>query len=196
MNTNALQYITDLIHREGGYVNDPKDSGGETKYGITVATARAYGYTGAMRDLPMSVAESIYLKRYWQEPGFDRVDAVFPNLAESLLDFGVLAGQATASTQLQRVLNVLNRNAADYADIAADGRIGTLTIGALRAFLAKRGSEGAQVLIGMVAAQQSNHLMTLAERRPKDEAFQYGWQLNRGLGRLLSRAGCNLAGAL
>lgn len=28
---SATEYIADLIQREGGYVNDPTDSGGETK---------------------------------------------------------------------------------------------------------------------------------------------------------------------
>jgi lysozyme family protein len=32
-------FITNLLAAEGGYVNDPRDSGGETNYGITVATA-------------------------------------------------------------------------------------------------------------------------------------------------------------
>lgn len=182
---SATDYINDLIEREGGYVNDPKDSGGETKYGITLATARAYGYTGAMRELPRSTAQSIYLRRYWVEPGFHRVNEIYPALAQSLLDFGVLAGQTTASKHLQRVLNVLNREQADYPDVVADGRIGTLTLAALRSFLAKRGREGAGVLFGMVAAQQSNYLLELAERRPKDERFQYGWQLNRALGEIL-----------
>lgn len=31
---SAIEYINDLIEREGGYVYDPRDSGGETKYGI------------------------------------------------------------------------------------------------------------------------------------------------------------------
>lgn len=186
MTAETIRYINDLIEREGGYVHDPKDSGGETNFGITVATARAYGYTGDMRALPRATAQNIYLKRYWVEPKFHLVAELFPGLADCLFDFGVLAGQTTAARHLQRVLNVLNRNAADYPDILDDGRIGTLTIGALRAFLAKRGSEGASVLFGMVAAQQSNYLLELAERRPKDERFQFGWQLNRALGELLS----------
>ena len=182
---SAVAYINELIEREGGYVNDPKDSGGETKYGITVATARAYGYTGPMRDLPHATAQTIYLRRYWVEPKFHLVDEVYPALAESLLDFGVLAGQQTAAKQLQQALNVLNRNGADYPDIVADGRIGSLTMAALRAFLKKRGREGGGVLFGMVVARQSVYLQELAERRPKDEAFQYGWQLNRALGEFL-----------
>lgn len=186
MTAETIRYIDDLIEREGGYVHDPQDSGGETNFGITVATARAYGYKGGMRDLPRETAQSIYLKRYWVEPGFHRVAQLYPGLADCLMDFGVLAGQSTAVRHLQRVLNVLNRNQADYADITADGRIGTLTLGALQAFLSKRGREGANVLFGMVASQQSNYLLELAERRPKDERFQYGWQLNRALGELLN----------
>lgn len=186
MTAYAIKYIDDLIEREGGYSDDPKDSGGESKYGITKATARAYGYLGEMRDLPRETAQNIYLKRYWAEPGFHRVAKLYPALADCLLDFGVLAGQQTATRHLQRVLNVLNRNQADYPDISTDGRIGTLTLGALQAFLGKRGREGANVLFGMVASQQSNYLLELAELRPKDERFQYGWQLNRALGELLS----------
>ena len=182
---SAVAYINDLIDREGGYVNDPTDSGGETKYGITVATARAYGYTGPMRDMPRATAQTIYLKRYWIEPNFHRVDEIYPALAEALLDFGVLAGQTTAAKQLQLALNVLNRSGVDYPDIAADGRIGSITLAALRAFLAKRGREGGGVLFGMVCARQSVYLQELAERRPKDEKYQYGWQLNRALGEIL-----------
>ena len=48
---------------EGGYSDNPLDSGGKTKYGITEAVARAYGYTGEMRDLPLSVARAIYHER-------------------------------------------------------------------------------------------------------------------------------------
>ena len=182
---SAADYINDLILREGGYVFDPKDSGGETNFGITLATARSYGYTGAMRELPRATAVTIYLKRYWVEPSFHRINEVYPALAETLLDFGVLAGQSTAARHLQRALNVLNRNQTDYEDLEPDGRIGTITINALRAFLAKRGKEGGGVIFGMVCALQSVYLLELAERRPKDEKFEYGWQLNRALGEFL-----------
>ena len=139
-----------------------------------------------MRDLPKSTALNIYLKRYWVEPNFHKVADIYAGLADTLLDFGVLAGQTTAAKQLQRALNVLNRNEQDYPDLVADGRIGTITLSALRALLAKRGKEGGGVLFGMVCAQQSVYLLELAERRPKDEHFEYGWQLNRALGEFMS----------
>ena len=52
--------INHVIEIEGGYVDDPSDSGGETNYGITKAVARRYGYAGHMRDLPREVAYQIY----------------------------------------------------------------------------------------------------------------------------------------
>ena len=51
--------IDAILRAEGGYVNDPQDKGGETNYGITVAVARANGYAGPMRDLPVAMARAI-----------------------------------------------------------------------------------------------------------------------------------------
>ena len=55
---NIEQYLDELIKREGGYVNNPADRGGATKYGITEAVARANGcllYTSpSPRDLSTS----------------------------------------------------------------------------------------------------------------------------------------------
>ena len=49
------QIIDEIIRKEGGYVNDPADSGGETNWGITVSRARQSGYNGDMRTMPRSV---------------------------------------------------------------------------------------------------------------------------------------------
>ena len=56
--------IAELIEREGGYSNDPSDLGGETCWGITIAEARASGYTGSMALLPRPTAVEIYKKKY------------------------------------------------------------------------------------------------------------------------------------
>lgn len=57
---NIEQYLEELIKREGGYVNNPADRGGATKYGITQAVARENGWNGNMKDLPLEFAKSIY----------------------------------------------------------------------------------------------------------------------------------------
>ncbi|MFP3656038.1 glycosyl hydrolase 108 family protein, partial [Burkholderia sp. SIMBA_052] len=84
--------IDALIGREGGYSNNAADAGGETMWGVTAAVARAFGYTGPMRDMPRATAVQIYRSRYWQQPKFDLVDAVSPALAGKLFDIGVNAG--------------------------------------------------------------------------------------------------------
>ena len=60
---NIEQYLDELIKREGGYVNNPADRGGATKYGITEAVARANGFKGNMRDF---LAKAIYRKTIGQ----------------------------------------------------------------------------------------------------------------------------------
>lgn len=173
------QLITELIRREGGYVNDPRDSGGETKYGITEAVARAHGYGGAMVDLPLATAKEIYRRIYWTRPGFDKVSSVYPNVAAELFDTGVNMGPSVASVFLQRSLNALNRNGQDFADLVADGRIGWQTIHALQSYRSKRGMGGETVLLRALDALQGARYIELAEKSPKNEAFLYGWLANR-----------------
>ena len=37
------QIATEIVAREGGYVNDPDDPGGATNYGVTIGTMRRLG---------------------------------------------------------------------------------------------------------------------------------------------------------
>ncbi len=61
--SDVLERIIDrIIDHEGGYVHHPKDPGGATKYGITRATARRFGYRGDMRDLTRDEAEIMYVE--------------------------------------------------------------------------------------------------------------------------------------
>jgi lysozyme family protein len=63
-----------LIEHEGGYVNHPSDPGGETMFGVTARVARANGYAGPMRQLPLSTARSIAKAVYWDSLGCDDYD--------------------------------------------------------------------------------------------------------------------------
>ena len=171
--------IDDLIAREGGYVDHPADRGGATNWGITTAVARADGWHGPMRDLPRARAAAIYERIYWRAPGFDRIATRAPVLAAELFDTGVNMGTAVATGFLQRALNALNRGQSDYPDLVADGAIGAATLGALDAFLARRGPAGEAVLVKAVDALQGERYLSLAERRPANEAFLYGWLAGR-----------------
>ena len=171
--------IDELIEREGGFVSHPADRGGPTRFGVTEAVARAHGYRGAMAALPRDEAAAIYRRLYWLRPRFDAVAERSPLLAAELFDTGANMGPAVAATFLQRALTALNRNAADYPDLVPDGRIGERTLAALDAFLGLRGDNGEVVLLRAIEALQGERYLRLAERRPANEAFLYGWLANR-----------------
>ena len=63
---NIEQYLDELIKREGGYVNNPTDRGGQLSMELLEAVARANGFKGNMRDLPLDVAKAIYRKTIGQ----------------------------------------------------------------------------------------------------------------------------------
>jgi lysozyme family protein len=171
--------IEEVIGREGGYSNHPADTGGPTRWGVTERVARAHGYVGDMRRFPREEAIAIYRRLYWLRPGLDRVAEHAPKVAAELFDTGVNMGPAVAAGFLQRALNALNRGATDYADIPVDRRIGDATIAALAGFIARRGAAGEDVLLKAIEALQGERYLRLAEQRPANEAFLYGWLANR-----------------
>jgi lysozyme family protein len=176
MSSLRNKIIDEIIDREGGYVNDPSDSGGETNWGITIATARAYGYKAPMERMTRVQAFEIYTKRYWDKMNGDRLQALSEAVCEEVIDSGVNMGTHRAVRFLQRSLNVLNNRGRHYADLTVDGNAGALTMSALAHFLTTRNEE---VLVRMLNCLQGAFYVELAERREKDEKFVYGWFINR-----------------
>lgn len=160
---------------EGGYSNNPADRGGETMWGITEAVARAHGYHGPMKDMPILAAKDIYRQSYWLLLHLDQVDAVSPAIAMEMFDTAVNCGPGVPVPFLQRALNAFNRQAKDYPDIPVDGLCGVQTVAALRAFLSLRGARGEKVMITALNAQQGVRYFEIVERRPDQEEFAYGW---------------------
>ncbi|OEZ98761.1 glycoside hydrolase family 108 protein [Duganella phyllosphaerae] len=167
--------IDAVLRAEGGYVNDAADRGGETNFGITVAVARANGYTGAMRDMPEAVARAIYTARYIAEPKFDKVLAIHAGVAAELIDTGINMGPHRAAEFLQRCLNGFNDTGARYAPLFVDGRLGELSLGALAAFLKWRGQEGALVLLRALNGVQTERYLAITEANTTQRRFLYGW---------------------
>lgn len=178
MNPEILAIIDRSIGKEGGYVFNKNDLGGETIWGITSKTARKY-YKGSMKDMPRNLAVEIYLAEYFLEPHFDRVLAVSPKIAEKLFDCGINTGLGFTTPLLQKALNLLNRNGKDYAKISEDGIIGNGTIAALKAFLSKRGKDGEDVLVKILKTMQGARYIEITLARPANAEFFYGWFKNR-----------------
>ena len=118
MSLTFIQIFNRLIGHEGGYVNDPRDPGGETNWGITKRTAQANGYQGSMRAMTREQAYKIYYSAFWLRYQCDKMpDAV----AFQFFDTAVNHGLGNASRMLQRAVNV-----------ADDGIIGNMTIAAIK----------------------------------------------------------------
>lgn len=175
----ADQIIEGILGKEGGYVKNPNDKGGPTRWGITQTTARAYGYSGDMKALPRDTAKAIYLSQYWTEPKFDRIAELSSAIAQELCDTGVNMGPRVASTFLQRWLSALNMQGKLYPDLKPDGTIGNITIAALKSYLAVRGKGGEVTLLKALNCSQGARYLELVEARPANEAFLYGWVKER-----------------
>lgn len=104
-----------VIGHEGGYVNDPQDPGGETKFGIS---KRAYP-TLDIKGLTIEQAREIYLRDYWFGAGCDKVadDAMAILMFDCAVNQGVfrakqIAGKSKTPVEFQaeRALHYANLN--------------------------------------------------------------------------------------
>lgn len=180
---NFDKIIDDVISREGGFTDHPSDRGGPTMYGITQSVARANGWRGDMRDLPLEFAQAIYLGRYITIPAFDKVAAVNERVGAELIDTGINMGPAVAGTMFQRWLNGLNLRGSRFQDVFVDGRIGPVTLDAFRNYMRWRGDEGAEVMVAALNGTQAVRYLEIAEANPSQESFLYGWLRSRVLQR-------------
>lgn len=166
--------INGIIKREDGYVDHPADRGGPTNYGITQAVARENGWKGDMRDLPLALARSIYRARYITTPRFDAIVQISERIGAELIDTGVNMGPQIAATFIQRWLNAFNTDGSRYADVFVDGRIGSVTLRTLQAYLAWRGADGEAVMLAALNSTQGERYLEIAERDLTQRAFIYG----------------------
>lgn len=185
MSVDAI--IEGVVARESEkYTNRATDSGGPTKYGITLRTLSRY------RRFPMTAADvealtrpeavTIYRWVFVEEPGFDKLlgaATLSRPIAEKVIDCGVMAGPGRATEWLQRGLNAFNHQGKDYPDLKVDNDCGPATVRALVSFLAQRGKDGVTVLMEALQSLQGAFLIELAEQRPKDEDYTFGWFLHR-----------------
>lgn len=113
-----------------------------------------------------------YQANYWDRPGLDRLPLVLASVA---FDVALNQGVAAMARSLQRLLNALNRQGKDYADVLVDGDMGPSTHAALQAFGVARGAEGWEVLAVLLLCCRGTLYLELVERAPEQEDNFYGW---------------------
>lgn len=170
MSLTVAQIISDIIAREGGYVNNPADHGGPTKYGITMPALADYlGQhvnsisKDQIRQLTPDRAADIYLKNYWQDPGINHLPFM---LQPILLDTAVNQGPKTAIKLLQKALV-----AQGYPLGTADGIIGSKTIIAATKAAADLGGS----LINSLVNFRISAYNQIVINDPSQKAFAKGW---------------------
>lgn len=161
---------------EGKYSDQPNDRGGPTMYGITQAEARAHGYDGDMRAMPITLAMKIYRDDYWNRLRLDELtDQLF---AEKLFDTAVNTGRRRAVTFLQVALNGLNLRGKLWPDQAEDGYMGPAALSAFAACLAQGGTFRRALSRGYVS-EQGHFYLGIGRADQSQEDFEHGWLAER-----------------
>jgi len=151
-----LRAVEVVLEHEGGYVHDPRDPGGETKYGISKRSYPSLDIASLTRE----DAIAIYYRDWWQRYKYDRLkdDAV----VTKLLDMAVNMGPATAHRLLQEALVFLGY------PVAVDGILGPQTVAAANRADPKR-------LLQVLRWLAAHHYYRIAAQRPQSRAFLLGW---------------------
>ena len=146
------QEIKKVVEREGGYVNDPVDPGGETKYGIS---KKAYPNVD-IKNLTVDDAVEMYKNDYWIPAKVERLP---DKLQGQYFDMVVNQGRAKAAKILQRACNGKNKNKIDV-----DGGLGPAT---------RRALDGVE--LERVRAYRVKYYADLVTKKPEQDKFYFGW---------------------
>lgn len=168
-----------VLRHEGGYVNNPNDPGGATKYGISLRWLKAQGLHGDVngdlvvdiRDiqaLTLDTAAAFYRVQWWDKYQFGRLQA--QPIATKLFDTAVNIGTPRAVTFAQQAVFVVGG-----ATIDTDGQLGPNSILAIN-------SSPATALLAAFQGLQAEYYRRLAQN-PKLAGFLAGW-LNRAYDRI------------
>jgi lysozyme family protein len=149
------QAVAIVLRHEGGYVDDPADPGGETKFGIS---RRSYPDLD-IAALTSGEAEAIYYRDWWLPHRYGELPAA---VACKVFDLAVNLGARTVVTLLQGACVACGQ------DIAVDGVLGDRTLAAADAC-----DPGA--LLGAVKRAAADHYRTIAAGRPVLRKYLAGW---------------------
>ena len=125
--SNFEKCLEIILHHEGGYVNHPKDPGGETNLGVTKRVYEEWGGTKDMKDLTVEDVAPIYKKGYWDKMKGDDLPG---GLDLCVFDFGVNAGPGRSAKYLQTMIGTV-----------ADGGIGPNTLAKVAEYVEAHGIE-------------------------------------------------------
>lgn len=160
------QLANDIIAREGGFVNDPDDPGGPTNWGVTLGTMKRLGIdlngdgqvtVADVQALTRDRAVSIFIDHYFHGPGIVSLPQM---LQATVFDMYVNSG-VNAVRLLQRLLAQMG------FDVADDGMIGPLTVGAAHQAVTRAPDH----IVDAYGIARRNYYYALADARPASRKY-------------------------
>ena len=142
-----------VLEHEGGYVNDPKDPGGETNFGI----AKRSHPDVDIKNLTKEGAKEIYKEVYWDK---NKVESLPEELWHIYFDMCVNQGKSRAVKIIQRAVN------GKGGSLTVDGGMGPMTIAAIGK---------SRVELDRVRAYRVKYYSDLVTKKPDLERFYFGW---------------------
>ena len=147
------EIIEVVLEHEGGYVNDPKDPGGETNFGI----AKRSHPDVDIKNLTKEGAKEIYKEVYWDK---NKVESLPEELWHIYFDMCVNQGKSRAVKIIQRAVN------GKGGSLTVDGGMGPMTIAAIGK---------SRVELDRVRAYRVKYYADLVTKKPDLERFYFGW---------------------
>lgn len=154
------EITAEIVKREGGYVNDPDDPGGPTKYGVTIHTLRRLRGSATIADvkaLTVADAVEIYKRHYFERP---KINQLPQPLQATVYDMQVNAG-GNAIKILQRLLREFGER------VTVDGALGPQSIGAVQRVFKQAG----EYLVDAYGIARRNYYFRIADRRPASRKY-------------------------
>lgn len=168
----AFDYV---MNNEGGFTNDPLDSGGATKYGITQHDLEQYlGHVVSLSDISkmsIDIAKAIYRLNYWNPLSCGSLSSL--GMAVAIFDTGVLYGIVGSCYLAQKTAISMG------CDIKADGFLRDQSVAALN-------SVNQEEFINSFHGRILDRIEAVVSSDPKNLKFKIGW-INRA-NRLLTLA--------
>lgn len=167
----------EIMKNEGGFVDDPSDSGGATKYGISLNFAKGHPAffdlngdgevtVDDIKALTPAKAAEAYVDFFYQPARLDQLPNV-SNLVMQLFDCAVNMGVNVEDGETEAV-KILQH----ALGLAADGEIGPKTLSAVNAYIA---AHGAVALNNAVVDARKTFYAQVVAAHPVDTKFLKGW---------------------
>jgi lysozyme family protein len=158
------QAVAVVLSHEGGFVDNPNDPGGATKYGISLRFLREEMRRNVrpidVRQMTKDEAIDIYREWWWDRFGYGAI--ADQATATKVFDMAVNMGGKRAHRIVQEALNDLGFS------LDVDGVLGAQTCVAIAKTEPRR-------LLSKLVARQSDYYRSLAQARPQFRVFLAGW---------------------